>query len=136
MSTAPASLRMVEVSGAEALWLLEGSALGRLVYTQRELTVVRPGRHTWEFGRLVVRTPAPAAAVPAAVTYHVDEVRAASGTGWSVTVAGPVDVITDPDEAAHYRRTLAGWTHGPHDTLLRLHPKTVSGFRLARGVEG
>jgi hypothetical protein len=41
-------------------------------------------------------------------------------------------VITDPDEAAHYRRTLSGWMHGPHDTLLRLHPATVSGFRLAR----
>ncbi|NGO40935.1 pyridoxamine 5'-phosphate oxidase family protein [Streptomyces ureilyticus] len=132
MSTPPASPRMVEVSGAEALWLLEGSFLGRLVYTQRDLTVVRPGRHTREFGRLVVRTPAPAAAVPATVTYHVDEIRVVGGTGWTVTVSGPVDVITDPDEAAHYQRTLAGWTHGPHDTLLRLHPKTVSGFRLAR----
>ncbi|MEU1449541.1 MULTISPECIES: pyridoxamine 5'-phosphate oxidase family protein [Streptomyces] len=132
MSTPPASLRMVEVSGAEALWLLEGSALGRLVYAQRDLTVLRPGRHTWESGRLVVRTPAPAAAVPATATYHVDEVRAATGTGWSVTVAGPVDVITEPDEAAHYQRTLAGWSHGPHDTLLRLNPKTVTGFRLAR----
>ncbi|MCX4426036.1 pyridoxamine 5'-phosphate oxidase family protein [Streptomyces mirabilis] len=132
MSTAPASLRMVEVSGAEALWLLEGSALGRLVYAQRDLTVLRPSRHTWEYGRLVVRTPAPAAAVPATATYHVDEVRAATGTGWSVTVAGPVDVITEPDEAAHYQRTLDGWSHGPHDTLLRLHPKTVTGFRLAR----
>ncbi|HBF83160.1 MAG TPA: hypothetical protein DD420_25550 [Streptomyces sp.] len=123
---------MVEVSGAEALWLLEGSALGRLVYPQREQTVLRPGRHTWEFGRLVVRTPAPSAAVPTAATYHVDELRAATGIGWTVTVAGPVDVITDPDEAAHYQRTLAGWTHGPHDTLLRLHPKTVTGFRLTR----
>lgn len=132
MSTPPAVLRMVEVSGAEALWLLEGSALGRLVYPQRDLTVIRPGRHTWEFGRLVVRTPAPAAAVPAGATYHVDEIRAVGGTGWTVTVAGPVDVVTDPDEAAHYRRTLAGWTHGPHDTLLRLQPKTVSGFRLVR----
>lgn len=64
MSTPPATLRMVEVSGAD-LWLLEGSSLGRLVYTQRDQTVIRPGRHTWEFGRLVVRTPAPAAAVPA-----------------------------------------------------------------------
>ncbi|MDW8804763.1 pyridoxamine 5'-phosphate oxidase family protein [Streptomyces scabiei] len=132
MSTPPASLRMVEVSGAEALWLLEGSTLGRLVYAQRDQTVVRPGRHTWEYGRLVVRTPAPAAAVPSTATYHVDELRTATGTGWTVTVAGPVDVITDPDEAAHYQRTLAGWSHGPHDTLLRLHPKTVTGFRLAR----
>ncbi|MFF4569728.1 pyridoxamine 5'-phosphate oxidase family protein [Streptomyces sp. NPDC001410] len=132
MSTSPASLRMVEVSGAEALWLLEGSTLGRLVYAQRDLTVMRPARHVWEYGRLVVRTPAPAAAVPATATYHVDDIRAVTGTGWTVTVSGPAEVITDPDEAAHYRRTLAGWTHGPHDTLLRLHPKTVTGFRLAR----
>ncbi|MFE9446322.1 pyridoxamine 5'-phosphate oxidase family protein [Streptomyces sp. NPDC006602] len=121
MSTSPVPPCMVEVSGAEALWLL--------VYPQRDQTVLRPGRHPWEFGRLVVRTPAPSAAVP---TYHVDELRAATGTGWTVTVAGPVDVITDPDEAARYQRTLAGWSHGPHDTLLRRHPKTVTGFRLAR----
>lgn len=54
------------------------------------------------------------------------------GTGWLVTVAGPVEVITDPDEAAHHRRTLSGWAHGPHDTLLRLLPRTVTGFRLIR----
>ncbi|MFF8911076.1 pyridoxamine 5'-phosphate oxidase family protein [Streptomyces olivaceoviridis] len=132
MTTPPASLRMVEVSGAEALWLLEGSSLGRLVYAQRELAVVRPARHVWEYGRLVVRTPVPAAAVPATATYHVDEIRAVPGTGWTVTVYGPAEVITDPNEAAHYRRTLSGWTHGPHDTLLRLQPKTVTGFRLAR----
>ncbi|CCK25795.1 hypothetical protein BN159_1416 [Streptomyces davaonensis JCM 4913] len=132
MSIPPAALRMVEVSGAEALWLLEGSSLGRLVYAQRELTVVRPGRHVWEYGRLVVRTPVPAPAVPATATYQVDEIRAVAGTGWTVTVSGPAEVITNPDEAAHYLRTLSGWTHGPHDTLMRLHPKTVSGFRLAR----
>jgi hypothetical protein len=132
MSTPPAPLRMVEVSGAEALWLLEGSSLGRLVYVQRDLTVVRPARHVWEYGRLVVRTPAPAAAVPAAAAYHVDEIRAVAGTGWTATVSGPAEVITDSDEAAHYRRTLTGWSHGPHDTLLRIHPKTVVGFRLAR----
>ncbi|WP_416975074.1 pyridoxamine 5'-phosphate oxidase family protein [Streptomyces sp. 4F14] len=132
MSIPPVPPRMVEVSGAEALWLIEGSSSGRLVYVQRELTTVRPARHVWEYGRLIVRTPAPAASVPATAAYHVDEIRAVHGTGWTVTVSGPVEVITDADEAAHYRRTLSGWTHGPHDTLLRLHPKTVAGFRLAR----
>ncbi len=135
MSTSPGALRMVEVSGAEALWLLEGSSLGRLVYLQRDLTVVRPARHVWEYGRLVVRTPAPAAAVPATATYHVDEIRAVPGTGWTVTASGPAEVITDRDEAAHYHRTLTGWTHGPHDTILRIHPKNVTGFRLARAEE-
>ncbi|MEU0437485.1 pyridoxamine 5'-phosphate oxidase family protein [Streptomyces sp. NPDC006290] len=135
MSTAPATLRMVEVSGAEALWLLEGAELGRLIFVQRDLTVIRPARHVWEFGRLVVRTPVQAAAARLAATYHVDEVRAATGTGWTVTVAGPAEVITDPNEAAHYRRTLAGWSHGPHDAIIRIHPQTVSGFRLAPGTE-
>ncbi|MFK4104229.1 pyridoxamine 5'-phosphate oxidase family protein [Streptomyces sp. NPDC019531] len=132
MSTSPAPLRMVEVSGAEALWLLEGSSLGRLVYVPRDVTVIRPARHVWEYGRLVVRTPAPATAVPATATYHVDEIRAVHGTGWTVTASGRAEVITDRDEAAHYRRTLSGWTYGPHDTVLRIHPQTVTGFRLAR----
>ncbi|MDT7844944.1 pyridoxamine 5'-phosphate oxidase family protein [Streptomyces justiciae] len=134
MSTPPPLLRMVELSGAEALWLLEGSSLGRLVYAHRDATTVRPARHVWEYGRLVVRTPVPAQSVAATATYQVDEIRAVHGTGWTVTVHGPGEVITDPDEAAHHHRTLAGWTHGPHDTLLRLHPKTVTGFRLSRAA--
>ncbi|MFE4698707.1 pyridoxamine 5'-phosphate oxidase family protein [Streptomyces sp. NPDC056738] len=135
MSTAPPTVRLVEVSGAEALWLLEGAALGRLIIVQRDLTIVRPARHVWEFGRLVVRAPVQAAAGRLSATYHVDEVRAATGTGWTVTVAGPAEVITDPNEAAHYRRTLAGWSHGPHDAVIRIHPQTVSGFRLAPETE-
>ncbi len=134
--TVPADLRMIEVSGTEALWLLEGSAQGRLVYIQREVAVVRPATHVMEYGRLVVRAPVQAATIPgrALLTYQVDEIR--SPAGWTVSAHGPADVIADPDEAAHYRRTLPGWAHGPHDTLLRLHPQSVSGFRLARTVNG
>ncbi|MDQ0958167.1 hypothetical protein QFZ66_002045 [Streptomyces sp. B4I13] len=114
MSTPPASPPMVEVSGGEARWLPEDSAR-RLVYPRRESAVVRPGRTTWEYGRLASRTPASAAAVPAAAASHVDEVRTATVTDRTVAVAGPVDVITDPAHAT-----------------LRLRPKTVSGFRIAR----
>ncbi|MEV3859085.1 pyridoxamine 5'-phosphate oxidase family protein [Streptomyces sp. NPDC050095] len=125
--------RMTEVSGAEALWLLEGSSYGRLVYVQRELPVLRPARHVWGVGRLVVRAPAAASAVPATATYHVDDVDPANGTGWTVTTTGPVEVVRDRDEAAHYRRTLTGWTYGPHDTFLRLRPQSITGFRLTMG---
>ncbi|MEV5971449.1 pyridoxamine 5'-phosphate oxidase family protein [Streptomyces sp. NPDC051921] len=136
--TVPADLRMIEVSGTEALWLLEGSAQGRLVHVQREVAVVRPAAHVMEYGRLVVRAPVQAATIPgrALLTYQVDEIRSPVGTGWTVSAHGPAEVIADPDEAAHYRRTLPGWSHGPHDTLLRLHPQSVSGFRPARTVSG
>ncbi|TQK49935.1 pyridoxamine 5'-phosphate oxidase-like protein [Streptomyces sp. SLBN-118] len=132
MST-PVSRRMVEVSGTEALWLLEGAAQGRLVYVQRETAVVRPAVHLLQYGRLIVRTPAQASAVTGrtTLTYHADEIRVAGGTGWTVTATGPAEIITDPNEAAHYRRTLPGWVHGPHDSLVRIHPQTVTGFRLA-----
>ncbi|MER7462452.1 pyridoxamine 5'-phosphate oxidase family protein [Streptomyces sp. NPDC097981] len=136
--TVPADRRLIEVSGTEALWLLEGSAQGRLIYIQRDLAVVRPAAHVMEHGRLVVRAPVQAAAIPgrALLTYQVDEIRTPAGTGWTVSAHGPADVVADPDEAAHYRRTLPGWSHGPHDTLLRVHPQSVSGFRLARPVHG
>jgi hypothetical protein len=131
--TTPVSRRMVEVSGTEALWLLEGAAQGRLVYVQRESTVIRPGVHLLQHGHLIVRTPAQATALSGrtALTYQADEIRVAGGIGWTVTATGPAEVITDPDEAAHYRRTLPGWVHGPHDTLVRIRPQTVTGFRLA-----
>jgi hypothetical protein len=118
MNTQSTALRMVEVSGAEALWLLEGSTQGRLVHPQRDLPAVRPARHVREYGRLVVRTPAPVAAVPNSATYHVDEAGTKTGTGRTVTVTGPLDVIDDPHEMA---------------LLLRLSPQTVTGFRPAGG---
>lgn len=131
--TAPHTRRMVEVPGPEALWLLEGITQGRLVYLQRNGAVIRPATHVLEYGRLIVRAPAQAEALldRATLTYHADEIRTATGTGWTVSASGPAEVITDPHEAAHYRRTLLGWAHGPHDTLVRIHPQTVAGFRLA-----
>ncbi|WP_244501234.1 pyridoxamine 5'-phosphate oxidase family protein [Streptomyces sp. TP-A0874] len=125
--------RMVEISGSEALWLLAGATTGRLVYVQRDSPVIRPAVHLLEYGQLIVRTPAQGAALTerAVLSYHVDELPAPGGAGWSVTASGPAEPVADEDEAAHYRRTLPGWLHGPHDTLLLLRPQTVTGFRLA-----
>ncbi|WP_159028172.1 hypothetical protein [Streptomyces gilvosporeus] len=30
---------------------------------------------------------------------------------------------------------LSGWSHGPHDALLRIHPQTVNGYRFARAAD-
>ncbi|MEU8619115.1 pyridoxamine 5'-phosphate oxidase family protein [Streptomyces sp. NPDC048623] len=129
--TRPTTRRMAEVSGAEALWLLEGSAHGRLAFVQREQAVVRPAVHVLAYGRLVVRAPVQAELLNArpVLTYQADEIRLPAGSGWSVTVTGPAEPV-DPVEAAHHLRTLPGWAYGPHDTLLRITPQTVTGHRL------
>ncbi|MFD7560082.1 pyridoxamine 5'-phosphate oxidase family protein, partial [Streptomyces sp. NPDC059835] len=85
--TAPADRHLIEVSGTEALWLLEGSGRGRLVYIQREMAMVRPATHVMEYGRLIVRVPVQSAAVlgRSLLTYQVDEIDDTTGTGWMVT---------------------------------------------------
>ncbi|TGA89563.1 pyridoxamine 5'-phosphate oxidase family protein [Streptomyces palmae] len=125
---------MLEISGTEALWLLEGAGTGRLVHLRREQAMVRPACHTLDHGRLIVRAPVQPLTVLSrtALTYHCEDVQHPAGVGWTVTAHGPAAPITDPDEAAHYRRTLLGWAHGPHDTLLRLTPQSITGFRLVR----
>ncbi|AZQ70235.1 MULTISPECIES: pyridoxamine 5'-phosphate oxidase family protein [Streptomyces] len=136
MTTSPTPRRMVDVSGEEAWYLLGGATQGRMMYEQRDVIAVRPASHVLEYGRLVLRTPVPGAALRGrvGVTYHCDHIHPHAGTGWAVTATGPAELITDPDEAAHYRRTLPGWAHGPHDALLRIHPQTVTAFRFAHGA--
>lgn len=130
--------RLVEVSGAEALWLLEGACIGRLVFTLRGLPAIRPAGHVLEHGTLVVRAGVPLTALtirgggPAVVSYHVEEIDPASARGWTVTAHGPGEPVTDPHAEAHYRRVLPGWAHGPHDTVLRIRPQATSGYRLGR----
>ncbi|MFF4226794.1 pyridoxamine 5'-phosphate oxidase family protein [Streptomyces sp. L500] len=137
MTTSPPLRRMFEVSGEEAWYLLGGITQGRIVYEQRDALAVRPATHVVEYGRLIVRTPAPSAALfgRVGVTHHCDYIHPNTGTGWAVTTAGLAEVITDPDVAAHYRRTLPGWAHGPHDTLLYIHPQATTGFRFTHSTE-
>lgn len=135
MTASPAPRRMVDVSGEEALYLLGGASQGRMLYEQRDAIAVRPASHVLEYGRLIVRAPAPSAAFSARVTYHCDYLHPNTGTGWAVTATGPAELITAPDEAAHYRRTLPGWAHGPHDALLRIHPRTVHGYRFGHPTD-
>ncbi|MGC5003560.1 pyridoxamine 5'-phosphate oxidase family protein [Streptomyces sp. NBC_00353] len=131
--TTPVSRRMVEVPGSEALWLLEGGAQGHVGYVRREIPVVRPPVHILEYGCLIVRTPAQTTTLACrpSLSHRADEIKTAGGIGWTVTATGPAEIITDPDEAGHYRRILPGWAHGPRDTLVRIRPQMVTGFRLA-----
>ncbi|MGW5276209.1 pyridoxamine 5'-phosphate oxidase family protein [Streptomyces sp. NPDC004044] len=131
--TTPLSRRMVEVSGSGALWLPEGAAQGHLVYVRREIPAVRPAIHNLEHRRPIVHTPAQATGLACrpSLTYHADEITTADGIGWTDTATGAAEIISDPHETSHHRRTRPSCPHGPHGTLERIPPQTVTGFRLA-----
>ncbi|MEU2503435.1 hypothetical protein ABZ621_01855 [Streptomyces sp. NPDC007863] len=47
-----------------------------------------------------------------------------------VPVVRPAVHVLETAEVAHPFRTVPGWAYGPHDTLLRITPQTVTGYRL------
>lgn len=124
------SRRMTEAPGSEAPRPLQGAAQEHMVHVRREMAAVRPAVHVLEYAGPIARTPAQAAS-PArrpSLTDHPGAIKKAGGSGRHLTATGPDEVII---EAADHCRTLPGWAHDPHDTLVRVRPQAGAGFRLA-----
>jgi hypothetical protein len=140
---------------SEALSLLAGVSMGRIVFTENAMPAVRPASHLVESGVIVVRShdgsavvPAagdrivvPAARVPGAdpdkalehgtvVAYEADAIDIDSRLGWSVVVTGTAEPVTDPGDIARYAAALPPWTAAGEGQLIRVDPGIVTGYRL------
>ncbi|UGQ11888.1 pyridoxamine 5'-phosphate oxidase family protein [Yinghuangia sp. ASG 101] len=135
LPSGPRPPRLIELPDTRSLELLNDTSHGHIVVTHCGFPVVRPAGHVLEGDSLVIRAAlAPdllttIADEPSAVAYHVHEIDPGSGSGWEVTVPGFAEPVP-PHAAARYRDSLPGWTHGGHDTVLRLAPLGYHGFRL------
>ena len=93
---------LVPLDRAEAVALLEATEVGRLVFTVRALPEVFPVNFRVFEGGVVVRVSGTSRAVEGAVdtvvAFEVDQIDAASRTGWSVTVVGHTSEILDRAE--------------------------------------
>ena len=125
------------LTAAEALALLGSVSLGRIGFTSRALPVIRPVNHIIADGSIIIRSHEGAAIMSAAhpadgavVSYEADAIDPAGRLGWSVVVTGVARLVTDPEDAARYRRLLHPWTDGQADYVIRISPELVSGFRL------
>lgn len=130
-----------ELDEAAALRLLEQSQVGRIGYSGRYGLVILPVNYKVIDQTIVFRTD-PAGAlgedlrtgIPGAgykVAFEVDELDAATRTGWSVLVQGTVRHVEDEAE----RAGLAGagldpWAGGQRSLYLRITPTAVTGRRL------
>ncbi|MFF0430755.1 pyridoxamine 5'-phosphate oxidase family protein [Streptomyces sp. NPDC004327] len=136
--TAP-SRHTVELDADEALRLLAGVPLGRIVFSRQALPAVRPVNHLMDGGDIVIRTHEGAALTLQAkeagaggvvVAYEADEIDLDARLGWSVVVTGYCRLVDDPEEAARYRSVLRPWTDQKTDHVVRIHPDLVTGVRL------
>ena len=134
--------RQAPLTAAESLALLGTVPLGRIGFTSKALPVIRPVNHIIADGSIIVRSHEGAAIMSAArpaegavVAYQADVINPGGHLEWSIVVTGVARLVTDPEEAARYRRLLRAWANEQTDYVIRISPELVTGFRLA-GEDG
>jgi hypothetical protein len=129
--------RLVELSPQESMRLLRSVSVGRIVFTARALPAIRPVCHLVDGDDIVIRADDGAPIVSAlksasgsVVAYEADAIDPAGQLDWSVTVVGVARRVSDPDEAAGYRRALRPWTRDAKDQVIAIHADVIRGLRL------
>lgn len=136
--------RSTELDSAEALRLLGSVSLGRIVFTHRALPTVRPVNHVLDGGHIVIRTHEGAALTSytrsdggpgVVVAYEADAIDPDTHLGWSVTVTGYAELVTDEHELRRYRAMLRPWVRQTMDQAVRIRPDLVAGILLTEADE-
>ncbi|KUH95099.1 pyridoxamine 5'-phosphate oxidase family protein [Mycobacterium neumannii] len=119
----------------QCLDLLGGVRVGRLVFTEDALPAVQPVNFRLWHDDVVIRVaggPKLAAATDnQVVAFQADELDADLRTGWSVTVVGHAEPITDVDELVELSGTfLQPWVDGRRDHFVRIRTEKMTGRRF------
>ncbi|WP_327371734.1 pyridoxamine 5'-phosphate oxidase family protein [Streptomyces sp. NBC_01217] len=131
--------RTVELTGDQALRLLGGASLGRIVFTQRALPAIRPVNHLLDRGQIVIRTHRDSDLFAqtrhhgdrgVVVAYQADDIDPQTHLGWSVVATGYCRAVTDPEALMRYQRLIRPWSDQVMDCAVRIRPHLVTGIRL------
>jgi len=128
---------LIELSPDESVRLLSSASMGRVAFSARALPAIRPVNHLIDDDHVIIRTDTGAsitsglrAGGQTVVAYEADEIDQAQRLGWSVVVVGVARRVTDPGEAAAYRRSLRPWVAGSKDQVIAIHIDLITGYRL------
>ena len=120
----------------ECLQLMASVPVGRIIYTRQALPAVELVNFTMDGDDIIIRTDhsgkLAAAIRGAVVAFEADSVDPARRAGWSVTVIGHSQEVTDPDEIGRLERTgLRSWVPGEPEHYIRISPGILNGRRLS-----
>jgi hypothetical protein len=112
------SAELVELDRSACLRLLAGADIGRVVFTEAALPAAQPVSYVLVGEEIVFRTAngskLAAATRHAVVAFEVDEIDAASRSGWSVLGVGHAYEVTEPRRLADLALSnLVAWVPGP-----------------------
>jgi nitroimidazol reductase NimA-like FMN-containing flavoprotein (pyridoxamine 5'-phosphate oxidase superfamily) len=127
----------VELEPNVAMAYLIHAEFGRVAFVVDDLPVIRPLNHAVVDGDIFVYTHHASAFAKAVrarpglpVAYQSDEIKPHSHIGWSVLVAGTATDASDHPRAVQLGRQVQSWIGRPHDTVIAIHPREVTGLRL------
>lgn len=124
----------------QCLDLLERVRVGRLVFTEDALPAVQPVNFRLWHDDVVIRVAGGPKLIAATdrqvVAFQADELDADLHSGWSVTVVGHAETITDVDEMVEVAGTFVQpWVDGRRDHFVRIRTEKVTGRQFrGRGV--
>ncbi|MFC3890412.1 pyridoxamine 5'-phosphate oxidase family protein [Lentzea rhizosphaerae] len=130
------SRRQLEMLNPEqCLELLQTVRVGRLVFTESALPAVQPVNFRLHRGQVVIRVAGGAKLAAATdrsvVAFEADELDPDLRTGWSVTVVGHAEPITEVAELLEISGTwLQPWADGRRDHFVRIRTQKVTGRKL------
>lgn len=123
------------LSPTDCLALARTVPIGRIVFTDRALPAVQPVNFLLEDGCVIIRTgegtKLAAALRDTVVAFEIDDYDARTGSGWSATVVGRAESVSDAaDRARLARLPLRTWAPGTRDQFIRIRPEYISGRRI------
>ena len=124
----------------ECLRLMASVPVGRIIYTRQALPAVELVNFAIYNGDIIIRTDRSgklaAATRGAVVAFEADSLDTVRHVGWSVTVVGQSQEVTDPGEIGRLERIgLNSWAPGGRQHFIRISPGILNGRRLVRGPE-
>ncbi|MGO4443119.1 pyridoxamine 5'-phosphate oxidase family protein [Mycobacterium sp. 2YAF39] len=119
----------------QCLDLLQEVRVGRLVFTEDAVPAVQPVNFRLWRDDVVIRVAGgaklAAATDGAVVAFEADELDPDLRTGWSVTVVGHAQPVTEVDELVELAGTfLAPWAEGRRDHFVRIRTEKITGRRF------
>jgi hypothetical protein len=129
-------LTLKQLTRDECLQLMASVPVGRIIYTRQALPAVELVNFALDNGDIIIRTDRTgklaAATRGAVVAFEADCVDPECRVGWSVTVVGQSQEVTDPDEISRLEQIgLRSWAPGDRDHFIRIRPGILSGRRLS-----
>jgi nitroimidazol reductase NimA-like FMN-containing flavoprotein (pyridoxamine 5'-phosphate oxidase superfamily) len=124
----------------QCLGLLETVRVGRLVFTEGALPAVQPVNFRMHDGHVVIRIAGggklAAATDRSVVAFQADELDPDLFSGWSVTVVGHAELISDVRELlAMSGSWLQPWVAGRRGNFVRILTEQVTGRRLRPPID-